>query len=96
MSLNILLKVSQALLELMGDVMTDLQGRRAIIMGMDSKGSYQVIKAKTPLAEMDRYSTALRSMTQGRASFSSKFSEYSPVPGEIQKQLTLEYAEVED
>jgi elongation factor G len=82
--------------ELMGDVMTDLQGRRAIIMGMDSQGSYQIIKAKTPLAEMDRYSTALRSMTQGRASFSSKFSEYSPVPGEIQKKLVNEYAEVED
>ena len=82
--------------ELMGDVMTDLQGRRAIIMGMDSQGSYQVIKAKTPLAEMDRYSTALRSMTQGRASFTSRFSEYSPVPGEIQKKLTQEYAEVEE
>jgi elongation factor G len=82
--------------ELMGDVMTDLQGRRAIILGMDTKGRYQVINAKTPLAEMDRYSTTLRSLTQGRASFTSTFSEYAPVPGDLQKKLTEKYAEVED
>ena len=82
--------------ELMGEVMTDLQSRRAIIMGMDSKGKYQIIKAKTPLAEMDRYSTTLRSLTQGRASFSSKFAEYSVVPGDIQKKLAQEYAESEN
>jgi len=82
--------------ELMGEVMTDLQTRRAIIMGMDTKGHYQVIKAKTPLSELDRYSTSLRSITQGRASFHSKFAEYSSVPGEIQKKLTEEYTEVEE
>jgi len=82
--------------ELMGDVMTDLQTRRALIMGMDSKGNFQVIKAKTPLAEMDKYSTTLRSLTQGRASFISKFSEYSPVPLDLQKKLTGEYAEEEE
>ncbi len=82
--------------ELMGDVMTDLQTRRSVIMGMDSKGKYQVIKAKTPLAELDRYSTSLRSITQGRASFTGKFSEYSPVPHDIQGKLAKEYLEPEE
>jgi len=82
--------------ELMGDVMTDLQTRRSVIIGMDSKGKYQVIKAKTPLAELDRYSTSLRSITQGRASYTGKFSEYSPVPREIQQKLAKEYLETEE
>ena len=82
--------------ELMGDVMTDLQSRRAIIMGMDSQGNYQVIKAKTPLAEMDKYSTTLRSLTQGRASFISKFAEYAPVPADIQKKLKAVHANAEE
>jgi elongation factor G len=77
--------------ELMGDVMTDLQTRRSIIMGMDARGNYQVIKSKTPLAELDRYTTSLRSITQGRASFSLKFAEYAPVPAEIQKELIDNY-----
>lgn len=80
--------------ELMGEVMTDLQTRRAIITGMDTKGSYQVIKARTPLAELDRYTTSLRSITQGRASFSSKFAEYQPVPRDIQHRLAEEYSKV--
>jgi len=80
----------------MGDVMTDLQTRRSVIMGMDSQGQYQIIKAKTPLAELDRYSTSLRSITQGKASFTSKFAEYTAVPGEIQKKLTKEYVELEE
>jgi elongation factor G len=82
--------------ELMGDVMTDLQSRRSIIIGMDSKGKYQVIKAKTPLAELDRYSTSLRSITQGRASFTGKFAEYSPVPHDIQGKLAKQYLENEE
>ncbi|MDH5597789.1 MAG: elongation factor G [Cyclobacteriaceae bacterium] len=77
--------------DLMGEVMTDLQTRRSMIMGMDSKGNYSVIKAKTPLAELDRYTTSLRSITQGRASFSTKFAEYLPVPAELQKDLISEY-----
>lgn len=81
--------------ELMGDVMTDLQSRRAMIMGMDSDSGFQVIKAKTPLAEMDKYSTTLRSLTQGRASFNSEFAEYSPVPSDIQKKLAEEHIEEE-
>ena len=77
--------------ELMGDVVTDLQGRRSIILGMDNKGKYQVIKARTPLAELDKYSTSLRSITQGRGNYTGHFAEYAPVPGEIQKKLADEY-----
>jgi len=73
--------------ELMGNVMTDLQSRRAIILGMDSDGKYQTIKAKTPLAEMYKYSTTLRSITQGRGSFNTKFSNFELVPNNIQEQL---------
>jgi len=73
--------------ELMGNVMTDLQSRRAIILGMDSDGKYQTIKAKTPLAEMYKYSTTLRSITQGRGSFSTKFANFELVPNNIQEQL---------
>ncbi len=72
---------------LMGDVMTDLQSRRAVILGMDSVGTYQRIKAKVPLAELHGYSTALRSLTQGRASFSSKFAEFAPVPHNVQEEV---------
>ncbi|MEQ9288383.1 MAG: elongation factor G [Cyclobacteriaceae bacterium] len=79
--------------ELMGEVMTDLQTRRSLIMGIETKGNYQVIKAKTPLAELDKYTTSLRSITQGRASFQSKFAEYAPVPGDIQKQLISTYSD---
>ena len=75
--------------ELMGNVMTDLQSRRSIILGMDSDGRYQSIKAKTPLAEMYKYSTTLRSITQGRGSFSTKFSNFELVPNNVQEQLTI-------
>jgi elongation factor G len=81
--------------EMMGEVMGDLQTRRSMIMGVDTFGNYQVIKAKTPLAELDRYSTSLRSLSQGRASFSQQFAEYQPVPFEIQQKLAKELAEVE-
>lgn len=77
--------------ELMGDVVTDLQTRRSIILGMDNKGKYQVIKARTPLAELDKYSTSLRSITQGRGTYNGHFTEYAPVPSEIQKKLAEEY-----
>ncbi|GJM30024.1 MAG: elongation factor G [Cyclobacteriaceae bacterium] len=79
--------------ELMGEVMTDLQGRRSIIQGMEAKGAYQIIKAKTPLAELDRYTTTLRSITQGRANFSTSFADYAPVPYDIQQQLMAGYNE---
>lgn len=81
--------------EIMGEVMGDLQTRRSMIMGIDSKGKYQVIKARTPLAELDRYSTTLRSLSQGRASFTQRFAEFAQVPFEIQQKLAKELHEVE-
>lgn len=81
--------------EVMGEVMGDLQTRRAIIMGMDTRNNYQVIRARAPLAELDRYSTSLRSLTQGRASFSQRFAEFAPVPYEVQQQVAKASHEVE-
>lgn len=75
-----------------GDVMTDLQSRRAIIMGIESKGKNQEIQANIPLAEMNKYSTALRSITHGMASFHSEFLEYAPVPGDVQKKLATSFS----
>jgi elongation factor G len=81
--------------EVMGDVMSDLQTRRSLIVGMDSTGSYQIIIAKTPLAELDRYSTTLRSLSQGRASFTQRFAEFAPVPFELQQKLAKHTQEAE-
>ncbi len=77
--------------ETVGEVMGDLQTRRSIIMGIDTKGKYQVIKARTPLAELDRYSTTLRSLSQGRANFRSTFADYVAVPFDLQKKLTKQH-----
>lgn len=79
--------------EMMGAAMTDLQGRRAMIMGMDAEGKNQVIRAKVPLAEMDKYSTSLSSLTSGRGAFSMKFAEYAQVPMDVQAKLLKEYEE---
>ena len=75
----------------MGDVMSDLQGRRAIIMGMESEKGLEKISAKVPLKEMASYSTALSSITGGRSSFSMKFASYELVPGDIQDKLLKAY-----
>lgn len=75
----------------MGDVMSDLQGRRAIVLGMSSESGFEKISAKVPLAEMNKYSTALSSITGGRAMYSMSFDEYSVVPGEIQDELLKAY-----
>ena len=75
----------------MGDVMSDLQGRRAIVQGMSSEGGFEKISAKVPLAEMNKYSTSLSSLTGGRAMYSMKFSEYTAVSGEIQEELLKTY-----
>ena len=75
----------------MGDVMGDLQGRRAMIMGMDSEAGYQKLVAKIPLKELANYSIALSSLTGGRASFVTKFSSYELVPTDIQNQLIKEH-----
>lgn len=77
--------------EYMGDVMSDLQGRRAMIMGMESEKGFEKLKAKVPLKEMSTYSTSLSSITGGRASFSMKFSNYELVPSDIQEKLLKEY-----
>ncbi len=75
----------------MGDVMSDLQGRRAIVQGMSSEKGFEKITAKVPLAEMNKYSTALSSLTAGRAMYSMKFDGYVQVPGEIQEELLKAY-----
>jgi elongation factor G len=77
--------------ELTGAVMGDLQTRRAIVEGIDTEGHFQKIIAKVPLAEMDGYSSALRSLTQGRARFHMRFNAYAPVPFELQRKLVEEY-----
>ena len=77
----------------MGDVMSDLQGRRAIIMGMESEKGFEKITARVPLKEMASYSTALSSITGGRSSFTMKFSSYELVPGDIQEKLLKAYTE---
>ena len=75
----------------MGDVMSDLQGRRAIIMGMDSEAGYQKLSAKIPLKELASYSISLSSLTGGRASFNTKFASYELVPNDIQQTLIKEH-----
>ena len=75
----------------MGDCMTDLQGRRGVVMGMDSDGEYQIIRAKVPLAEMNKYSTTLSSISSGRATFTMEFAEYQQVPADVQEKLLKNY-----
>jgi elongation factor G len=77
----------------MGDVMTDLQNRRGIILGMEAEGNYQKIKARVPLAELNRYSTTLSSLTSGKATFTMKFIEYQQVPANVQETLLKAYEE---
>jgi len=80
----------------MGDVMSDLQNRRAIIMGMGSEKGFEKITAKVPLSEMNKYSTTLSSITSGRATFGMKFADYEQVPGEIQDKLLKAYESEQD
>ncbi|HLP16942.1 MAG TPA: elongation factor G [Bacteroidota bacterium] len=77
--------------EFMGDVMGDLSSRRGKISGMDSDGSHQIIRAMVPLKELYRYSTTLRSMTQGRGIHKQKFSYYDEVPREVTEKIVAEY-----
>ncbi len=81
--------------DLTGSVMGDLQSRRAIVEGIDSEGHFQKVIAKVPLAEMDGYSSSLRSITQGRAKFNMHFESYEPVPFDLQKRLIEEHAKTE-
>ena len=73
--------------EFMGDVMGDLSSRRGKILGMEAEGPFQVIKAKVPLAELYRYSTSLRSLTQGRGLHRRKFSHYEEVPSDVMQKV---------
>ncbi|MCX6260658.1 MAG: elongation factor G [Bacteroidia bacterium] len=80
----------------MGDVISDLQGRRGMVLGMSSEKRFEVIKARVPLAEMNKYSTALSSITGGRAIYTMKFMEYAQVPGDVQEAVIKAYTEEEE
>ena len=79
----------------LGDVMSDMQGRRGMIMGMSSEKGYEKLVAKVPLKEMSNYSTSLSSLTGGRASFIMKFASYELVPADVQAKLIKEFEEQE-
>ncbi|HQW04362.1 MAG: elongation factor G [Flavobacteriales bacterium] len=81
--------------DLLGDVMTDLQGRRSVVLGIEAQGRYQIIKAHTPSAELDRYSTTLRSLTQGRGTYSARFHQYAAVSSDLQNKLLQDHKEEE-
>ena len=82
--------------EFMGDVMSDMNGRRGLIMGMSSEKGYQKLQAKVPLKEMSNYATVLSSITGGRASFIMKFASYEPAPADIQNELIHSFMESEE
>lgn len=80
----------------MGDVMSDLQGRRAMIEGMNSDKGFEKINAKVPLAELNKYSTSLSSLTGGRATYTMKFAKYEQVPMDVQEKLMKAFEEQEE
>ena len=82
--------------ERMVDVMGDLQTRRAIIMGMESERGFEKISAKVPLKELSNYSTALSSLSGGRASFTMRFASYELCPADVQDKLLKEYEATKD
>jgi elongation factor G len=82
--------------ERMGDVMSDLQGRRALIMGMGSEKGYEKISAKVPLKEMNKYSTSVSSLTGGRGWFTLAFDNYEKVPADVQDELLKAYEAEQD
>jgi len=77
--------------EFMGDVMGDISSRRGKILGMDSDGHFQLIKALVPLVELYKYSSHLRSLTQGRGMHHRKFDHYEEMPKEIEQKVIDEY-----
>ncbi len=81
--------------DLTGSVMGDLQSRRAIVEGIESDGHFQKIIAKVPLAEMEGYSSSIRSITQGRAKFKMEFKGYEPLPFDLQRKLIDDYSKME-
>ena len=82
--------------EVMGDVMSDIPGRRGLLMGTSDADGFQKISAKIPLKELSNYSITLGSITGGRSSFSMKFASYELVPGDVQDKLLKEYAETQE
>ncbi len=82
--------------ERMGDVMSDLQGRRALIMGMGSEKGFEKITARVPLKEMNKYHTSLSSLTGGRGMFKMEFSAYEKVPADVQEALLKAYEAEQD
>jgi elongation factor G len=76
--------------EVMGDVMGDLSSRRGRILGTETEGHFAVVRAQVPLSELYRYSTSLRSMSQGRATYSRSFSQYEEVPGDVLKKIVAD------
>lgn len=79
--------------EKLGDVMSDLQGHRGLIVGMSSENGYEKLQAKVPLKEMSNYATTLSSLTGGQASFITRFASYELVPAELQAQLVKDFEE---
>jgi elongation factor G len=77
-----------------GDVISDLNGKRAKVLGMTPHGSYTAIEAQAPLAEVQHYAADLRSMTQGRGSYSMQFSHYEEVPAHVSQRI-IEQAQKE-
>ena len=80
----------------MGDVMSDLQNRRAVILGMESDKGFEHLQARVPLAEIGRYSTALSSISGGRATYSMKFAGYEQVPADVQDKLLKAYQDTDE
>ncbi|MFI3286937.1 MAG: elongation factor G [Rikenellaceae bacterium] len=80
----------------MGDIMSDLQNRRAMIEGMSSDKGFENLKARVPLAELYRYSTTLSSLTSGRATYTMKFASFEPVPSDVQDKLLKSYVDTEE
>jgi elongation factor G len=79
-----------------GDVSGDLNNRRGQILGMDSEGDFQILKAQVPLAELQTYGTSLRSMTHGEGDFAMSFNHYHPLPSHLQEKIVSELGEKED
>ena len=82
--------------EYMGSVMSDLQNRRAMIMGMDSDKGFDRLQARVPLAELYRYSTTLSSLTSGAATYTMKFDCYEQVPSDVQDKLLKAYTDTDE
>ncbi|HQJ60824.1 MAG TPA: elongation factor G, partial [bacterium] len=85
---NMLVKVPE---EFAGSVMGDISSRRGKPQGMESEGKYTIVRALVPLKEIHGYSTQLRSMTNGRGTYTISFDHYEPVPGDVQKKIVEEY-----